>query len=218
MRFLLANNRFYVIGLALIIFGQLIVASGCNRGRPSQQTPVHLVDNMDKQPKYKTQEDSKFYADGMAMRQPPAGTVAQGQLHHDIKYYTGKDSKGELILKSPVPITMARLQRGQRQFDIFCSPCHGRTGNGKGMVSKRGMLPPPTFHSDSLRAVEDGHIFDVIANGKGNMKPYRYQVRVEDRWAIVAYLRALQLSFNASEADVPSEIFKEAEPVVENEN
>ncbi len=212
MRHLIIQKRFNCLGLILTIFVLLIVVGGCNRGRPSQQPPIHLVDNMDKQPKYKTQEDSKFYADGMAMRHPPEGTIARGQLYQDTEYYTGKDSQGRLLGKSPVPTTMAMLKRGQRQFDIFCAPCHGRIGDGKGMVAKRGMLPPPSFHIDSLRTVGDGYIFDVITQGKGNMKPYRYQVKVEDRWAIVAYFRALQLSFNATADDVPPEIFKEAEP------
>ncbi|MCP4583685.1 MAG: cytochrome c [candidate division Zixibacteria bacterium] len=207
----MANCGFNGLRLAFVVICLLMAIVSCNRGRPSEQPPVHLISNMDEQPKYKAQEAGEFFADRMAMRQPPEGTVAQGQLHLDTPYFNGKDSQGKPVRESPIPATLEILKRGQNRYDIFCSPCHGRIGDGQGMVSKRGMLPPPSFHDERLRAVEDGHIFDVISQGKGNMSPYRYQVRVEDRWAIVAYVRALQLSQNASIDDIPLEILNEAE-------
>ncbi len=211
MRQFLASSRFYDLRPAFVVACLLIAIVGCNRGRPSEQPPVHLISNMDEQPKYKAQEAGEFFADGMAMRHPPEGTIARGQLYQDAAYFYGKDSQGKPLKKSPIPTTMELLKRGQNRYDIFCSPCHGRIGDGQGMVSKRGMLPPPSFHDERLRVVEDGHIFDVISHGKGNMAPYRSQLRIEDRWAIVDYLRALQFSHNASLDDIPPEILNEAE-------
>ena len=101
---------------------------------------------------------------------------------------------------------MQLIERGQQRFNIYCSPCHGRTGDGRGIVVQRGLLPPPSFHDDRLRKVGDGHIFDVISNGIRNMPSYRAQIPVDDRWAIVSYFRALQRSQNASINDVPAEM------------
>jgi len=180
-----------------------VVLPGCTRHRPSEKPPIHLNQNMDDQPKYKTQAASRFFADGAAMRMPIEGTVARGQLHEENVYYTGKNKSGKPIQKSPVPVTMQLLKRGRERFDIYCSPCHGRTGDGQGIVVKRGMLPPPSFYEPRLMKAADGHFFDVITNGIRNMPPYRYQVPVSDRWAIVTYLRALQLSRHATKDEVP---------------
>lgn len=184
----------------------LMVAAGCSRQRPSDKPPVHLNTNMDDQPKYKPQASSEFFVDGQAMREPVEGTVARGWLREDAVYYTGRTEDGKLIEKNPVAITLPLLERGRERFNIYCSPCHGQTGAArdlKSIVVQKGMLPPPSFHEQRLRDIEDGHIFDVITNGIRNMPPYKYQITVEDRWAIVAYFRALQRSQNASAEDVP---------------
>lgn len=185
----------------------LLVASfGCTRGRPTENTPIHLNPNMDRQQKYLPQSESKFFVDGMTMRKPVAGTVARGELHEDNAYWRGRDDIDSVIAKIPIPVTMQLIERGQQRFNIYCSPCHGRTGDGRGIVVQRGLLPPPSFHDERLRKVGDGHIFDVISNGIRNMPSYRAQIPVDDRWAIVSYFRALQRSQNASINDVPAEM------------
>lgn len=190
----------------VILLATATLFVGCYRGRPSQKPPVHLIPDMDSQPKYDTQEASGFFEDGSTMRLPVEGTVAVGHLDNDSPYYRGKNDNGSFVAKTPVPITLPLLKRGRERFNIYCSPCHSRVGDGNGIVVKRGYLPPPTFHSDRLRDVEDGYIFNVITNGIRNMPSYSHQVPVSDRWAIVAYVRALQRSQNAKLADVPVEL------------
>jgi len=161
---------------------------------------------MDTQPKYRAQAESRFFADGAAMRMPVPGTVARGQAREDSARFYGLDADGKPVGSVPVPITRPLLERGRERFDIFCAPCHSRLGDGRGIMVTRGYIPPPTFHSERLRGIEDGHLFGVITNGVRNMPAYRYQVPVPDRWAIVAYLRALQRSQNATRDDVPPEL------------
>jgi cytochrome c len=168
---------------------------------------VHLVQNMDDQPRYKAQSESRFFADGLSMREPIEGTVPRGWLRLDSSvYYEGKDAGGNLVEKSPLIATMELLERGRQRYDIYCAPCHGRVGDAKSTVVKQGMLAPPSFHEQRLRDTADGHFYEVITDGVRNMPPYRYQIPVKDRWAIVAYVRALQRSQNATENDVPSEV------------
>ena len=164
---------------------------------------------MDDQPKYKAQAESKYFKNGSAMRMPVPGTVARGELFEDTKYYYGKDADGNPVKENPVPVTMQLLKRGQNRFNIYCSPCHGLAGDGQGIVVKRGFLPPPNFHQDLVRNYPDGHIFDVISNGIRNMPSYKHMISVEDRWAIVSYVRALQRSQDATLGDVPEDIRKE---------
>lgn len=179
---------------------------GCGRDRPSERPPIHVNPNMDSQEKYKAQAESKFFPDGATMRTPVPGTVAQGQLDEDVVYHNGKNEKGEYIENIPVEVDMQLLERGRERFDIYCSPCHSRVGDGRGIMVNRGYVPPPSFHQDYIRQMKNGYYFDVISNGVRNMPAYAHQVRVEDRWAIVAYLRALQRSRNATEQDVPHEL------------
>ncbi len=183
----------------------LVIPAGCYRGRPSKKPPIHIIPDMDSQPRYDTQEKNDFFPDHLAMRHPVSGTIAVGDLETNPEYYTGKDARGRLVEDNPVAINMPFLKRGQERFNIYCSPCHSRGGDGKGIMTTRGYVPPPSFHIDRLREVEDGHIFDVITNGLRNMPSYGHQVSVNDRWAIVAYVRALQRSQNATIEDVPEE-------------
>ncbi len=190
--------------VALLLMIPLMLGTiGCYRGKPSKEPPIHMNPNMDDQPKYRAQAASNFFEDGRAMRDPIDGTLPRGFLREDVVYYTGKDKNGKPVKKSPVAPTMEVLKRGRERFNIYCSPCHSRLGDGKGMVVKKGMFPPPTYHQARLRDIEDGHIFDVISNGIRNMPSYRSQVPVSDRWAIINYLRVLQRSQNASLKDIP---------------
>ena len=160
---------------------------------------------MHDQPKYQPLERSAFFEDGRASRPLVPGTIAQGQLHDNDHLYTGKlgDKPATTF---PFPITKEILARGQQRFDIFCSPCHDRVGNGKGMVALRGFKRlPPSYHTDRLRASPVGYFYDVITNGFGLMQDYSAQIEPRDRWAIVAYIRVLQRSQNATMADVPAD-------------
>lgn len=184
---------------------------GCGREKVSDNTPIHFNPNMDHQPKYKAQSASQFFEDGAAMRPLIEGTVALGWLREDEKYYTGKNSKGDFIDKAPVEINLERLKRGQERFNIYCSPCHGRVGDGKGIMTKEEYqyVTPPNYHSDSLRQLADGYIFNVITNGVRNMPSYKHQIPVDDRWSIILYLRALQRSHKATIDDIPFDIREE---------
>jgi mono/diheme cytochrome c family protein len=157
---------------------------------------------MANQPRYDPLEASDFFADGMASRPRIAGTVARGELAIDSFVATGKIG-GQDADGFPFPVTEQVMDRGQERFNIYCSECHGRLGDGNGMIPARGYRRPPSFHTQSLRTAKTGHFFDVMTNGFGAMPPYAPQVPVNDRWAIVAYIRALQLSQNGTINDVP---------------
>jgi mono/diheme cytochrome c family protein len=154
------------------------------------------------QPRYEPLQKSDFFEDQRASRQLIEGTVARGQLNANEPFYTGK--VGDEPAKT-LPLTIDRqvLLRGQERFNIYCSPCHDRVGTGRGMIVRRGFRPPPSFHIDRLREAPPGHFFDVISRGFGAMPDYAEQIPPGDRWAIVAYIRALQLSQHAAIADVP---------------
>jgi len=158
--------------------------------------------DMHDQPRYKPLARSSFFDDGRASRPLVAGTVARGHLHEDTRLYTGKEGD-DPITKFPFPVTTAILERGQQRFNIYCSPCHDRAGTGLGMVVRRGLRRPPSYHIDRLRAAPVGYFYDVITNGFGAMPDYAAQIQPQDRWAIVAYIRVLQRSQNAKLADVP---------------
>jgi mono/diheme cytochrome c family protein len=160
--------------------------------------------DMHDQPKFKPLAESDFYADQRSARTPVEGTVARGQLREDTYFYTGKvgDNPGDYM---PFPATGDLLERGQQRYNIYCAPCHSRLGDGNGVVSGRGFpRKPPSFHDERLRKVPLGYFFDVMTNGFGSMPDYASQIPPRDRWAIVAYIRALQLSQAATAADVPA--------------
>ena len=159
--------------------------------------------DMHDQPKYIPLRASSFFADGRSVRPLPEGTVARGHLDDDAAYYTGKGPDGKFLDPLPFPVTRAVINRGQERYNIYCAPCHDRTGNGFGMIVRRGYRRPPPYHIDRLRQVANGYLYDVITNGFGAMPDYAAQVAPADRWAIVAYIRALQLSQNAAVSDVP---------------
>ena len=158
---------------------------------------------MHDQPKYVPLRESTFFADSRSARPLVEGTVARGQLRDDDLLYTGKVN-GQDATVFPAPVAAQTMARGRERYEIYCSPCHGRTGQGDGMVVLRGYRRPPSFHQDRLRDAPVGHFFDVVTNGFGAMPDYASQIRADDRWAIIAYVRALQLSEHATLADVPA--------------
>jgi len=158
---------------------------------------------MHNQPKYIPLREATFFADQRSARPLVAGTVARGQLHDDPLLDTGKVNGADATV-FPFPIDDNVMARGQERFNIYCSPCHGRTGRGDGMIVQRGYRKPPSYHQDRLRAAPVGHFFDVMTNGFGAMPDYAAQLSVRDRWAVAAYIRALQLSENATMDDVPA--------------
>ena len=158
--------------------------------------------DMHDQPKYIPLRESDFYSDHRSAREPVEGTVARGHLDDDELLDTGKVN-GQDATEFPWPVTSEVMARGRERFDIYCAPCHDRAGTGDGMIVRRGYRRPPSYHIDRLRQAPVGHFFDVITNGFGAMPDYRDQVPVADRWAIIAYVRALQASQSAPLAAVP---------------
>jgi mono/diheme cytochrome c family protein len=155
-------------------------------------------------PRYEPLEASTFFADGRSSRTPVANTVARGTLREDEHLYQGKVG-GTLAESFPMPVTIEVMARGRERFNVFCAPCHGRTGQGNGMVVQRGFRAPPSFHEERLRTAPVGYFYDVQTNGFGAMSDYAAQVPVADRWAIAAYIRALQFSQRATVNDVPAD-------------
>ena len=176
---------------AALVLGLIAAAAACRQ-------------DMHDQPKYKAFRPSDFFGDDRSARPLVEDTVARGQLRADTAYFTGKQGATPVDIL-PVAVTPALLRRGQQRYGIYCTPCHGQTGRGDGMVVQRGYRRPPSFHIDRLRNEKTGYFFDVITSGFGAMPDYAAQVTVADRWAIVAYLRALQLSEDARLEDVPSD-------------
>jgi mono/diheme cytochrome c family protein len=176
---------------AALVLGLAAAAAGCRQ-------------DMHDQPKYKPFRPSDFFGDDRSARPLVEDTVARGQLRADATYFTGKQGAMPVDVL-PMSVTPALLRRGQQRYGIYCTPCHGQTGRGDGMVVQRGYRRPPSFHIDRLRNEKTGYFFDVITSGFGAMPDYAAQIAVPDRWAIVAYLRALQLSENARLEDVPAD-------------
>lgn len=164
----------------------LLAITGCFQG-------------MADQPKYEPFEQCSFFANGEASRPLVSGTIARGHLQIDDHFYTGRVD-GQLVTTFPHPVTEQALARGRQRYDVFCAPCHDRVGNGQGMVVQRGFPRPLSFHVDRLRDASVGHFFEVISKGFGRMPDYAAQIPAKDRWAIVAYVRALQLSQHAERA------------------
>jgi hypothetical protein len=165
---------------------------------------VACQQKMADQPRYEPLSRSTFFGDGRAARPLEEGTVARGELRIDEHFYQAKE-RGSLVDTFPFPVTFMILKRGQERFNIYCAPCHDRVGTGQGMIVRRGYRAPASFHIDRLRQAPVGYFFDVMTNGFGVMPDYAQQVHPEDRWAIVAYIRALQLSQHARLTDVPED-------------
>lgn len=160
--------------------------------------------DMHEQPRYESYEASPFFPDGRASRVPPRGTVARGQLRDDRLFYTGQlDGRDSELF--PTPVTRELLERGRERYDIYCSPCHDRVGTGQGIIVRRGMKQPPSLHIVRLREVPPGYLYNVITQGFATMYGYASRIPPEDRWAVVAYIRALQLSQAAGYGEASEE-------------
>jgi len=159
---------------------------------------------MHNQPKAIPLRESMFFKNGSSARPIVDDTVARGTLQDDAAFFTGKTNGAE-VDALPFPLTAELLDRGEQRFNIYCAPCHDVTGSGHGMIVRRGYKQPPSYHIDRLRQIPIGHFYDVMTNGFGAMPDYKAQITPRDRWAIAAYIRALQLSQHASLADVPQE-------------
>lgn len=187
-----------------LAIGACVLALAACRGSVSEQPPIHIIPDMDWQPRYQAQGESAFFDDGRAMRTPPEGTIAQGGMK-DTPFHTGKQGDAFLAL-APVEVDEQMLLRGQQRYDIFCTPCHDQTGGGKGTVIQRGFPLPPELSSEHTRAIGDGEIFEIISKGQRSMPAYGPQIPASDRWAIVAWVRVLQRSQHAGVDDVPSQM------------
>jgi len=180
-----------------------LMLAGC--GTTTRKPQLEIFPDMDRQPKYKTLAESPFFQDGQASRPPVAGTVAVGQLRDDEGYRTGI-SGNMYVGRNPRPLDAALLARGRERFDVFCAPCHDRSGDGKGIVSTRTSWLAVNLHDERVAKMTDGEIYNVATYGRRTMHGYRFQISAEDRWAIVAYIRALQRSTQGTLEDVPSEL------------
>ncbi|MGB5809590.1 MAG: cytochrome c [Polyangiales bacterium] len=190
--------------IAIAIASGVLLGTGC-LGAESEKPPIVGIRNMYNQPRYDTQEEKPFFADKRSMRPEIEGTVSR-EMPRNLSWATGRTADDEYVLEVPPQIVTASggdeamLTRGRDRYNIYCSTCHSYSGNGKGMVSRRADqlgatgLVAPTFHDDRLRHVPDGQVFATITNGVRNMPSYAHNIPVNDRWAIVMYLRALQLT------------------------
>ena len=169
----------------------IMVAAGCSQ-------------EMSNQPRYEPQEPSAFFQDGLSSRHLVPGTVARGHLPHNTPFETGR-ADGDEVDTLPLPVSADLMARGEERYNIYCAPCHSRVGTGQGMIVQRGYPRPPSFHNPRLRQAPIGHFFVVITDGFGRMPAYGWMVPPHDRWAIAAYIRALQYSQYAPVADLPAE-------------
>ena len=191
---------FIKLGAVLLLATTLL---SC-RGQKTENPPMRTQLNMQFQERFNAQEENPFFEDGMAMRTPVEGTVARGMLRHDTVLFNGVDEEGNYVNEIPFDLTRDFLYRGKDRYDIYCQMCHGATGNGQGiiMTGQYGYVPAPTFHRADSYNMPDGELYSAIANGIRTMPSYATQIKVEDRWAIVAYMRALQKSQNVPEAEM----------------
>jgi mono/diheme cytochrome c family protein len=196
--------RYAYYAIALLVIAVVSIAGF--RGCTSSRTPIEIFDDMKRQPKYKAQSSSSFFADGRADRPVPPNTVARGELQADDHRYRGRNADGSFVRGFPgsLPLTNELMARGEQNFTIYCAPCHGALGDGMGITKAYGMSATPTYHDDRLRQMPEGEIFNTITNGKNSMMPYGDKLAADDRWAVIAYLRALQRSQNGRIADVPA--------------
>ena len=179
--------------LLLALVALSLVVTGCRQ-------------DMHDQPVIEPYEASAIFSDGAGSRPLPEETVARGQLREDSAFYTGLSADDSMVSQIPVAITREMLANGQSKFNTFCAPCHDRTGNGQGLIVRRGFKQPASFHEQRLRDQPAGYFYTVISNGFGDMSSYAAQIQPADRWAIVAYLRTLQWSRNAPLDSLPEDV------------
>ncbi|HEX8373462.1 MAG TPA: cytochrome c [Chthoniobacterales bacterium] len=220
--------RYFFLILLLVAVG--VIAAAGFRGSISRKPPTELIPDMDRQAKYKPQKTSEFFADGRVERPPVPGTVPFG--YNEPRKITVKESEPGNFYKGftqgddyidtgkigtswgtgiPIPVTEALVTRGHQRYQINCAVCHGANGSGNGIVTQYGLVGVPSYHQARLRDMADGEIYDVIVHGRNTMMPYGDKVTREDRWAIVAYVRALQRAQNAAKSDVPADVLAKLE-------
>ncbi len=187
-----------------LVVAMALSSVACVRGCTSSQPPIHINPSMDRQPKARPQAESGFFYDGATMRQPIPGTIARGELREDMALYAGLDAAGQPVATSPIAVDEKVLARGADRFKIYCQPCHDPRGDGKGILFQRGNVPTPSFHSEKIRTATDGYIFGVITNGSGLMPSYKWPIAPQDRWAIIAHVRALQAKRIAESGETPA--------------
>lgn len=195
--------RYVYLAFALLVI--LVVSMAGFRGSKSLRPPLEIFDDMDRQPKVKAQSASRFFADGRADRPIPANTVARGHLDADDALFRGRNADGTWVPGFPDSLTVDQtlLKRGQGRYMIYCTACHGATGDGNGITKSYGMIATPTYHDARLRDMASGELYNTIAHGKNTMLAYGDKLDASDRWAVVAYVRALQRAAHANVADVP---------------
>lgn len=189
-----------------------MLLAGC-RGRQSEAPPIHPHLAMDFQEKFQAQTYNPLFEDKASMRKPPTGTVARGQRRANNQLYEGRTDEGEYVETIPVTVNRAVLERGQERYNVYCAPCHGKSGKGNGVIMQGdyGYTPASSYHVERLRKVTDGYLYDVITNGVRNMPAYAQQIPVKDRWAIVSYIRALQRSQYAKPENLPESLITRIE-------
>ncbi len=198
---------FFLVALTISVMGF--------RGMNSTQAPIQVFPDMDQQAKYKPQASSAFFADGRADRQPVSGTVPRGRdengsadpafLRADDAHYAGKNPDGTFVRGFPIEVSEGLIRRGENRYQIYCAPCHGALGDGQGITKRYGMVATPSYHDDRLRNMPEGEIFNTITHGKNTMQPYADKLTPDERWAVIAYVRALQRAAHAKIDDVPLE-------------
>jgi mono/diheme cytochrome c family protein len=199
--------RYFLLAFGVIVITVMVVAG--KRGDLSRRPPIELFPDMDRQPKLRPQAANTFFKDGLSSQLPVAGTIARGAAYQESPENTGKvPGTTNWVATIPMPVTQQMLARGQNRYNISCAPCHGAQGDGKGITTRFGMAVIADLHDAGTRKVpqqSDGAIFNTISYGKGLMQPYASDITIEDRWAIVAYVRALQRSRLGTLEDVPAD-------------
>lgn len=195
--------RYFVLGFLLVCIAVISVAGF--RGSKSRRPPIEIFPDMVRQARLRPQQHNNFFSDHLSSQPPVSGTIARGTPYEDMPVNTGRvTGTTNFIADIPVPVTEALMERGHNRYQIYCSPCHGAVGDGRGIITKYGLIPAGNFHDKRLIEMPDGQIFDTITHGKApNMGAYGANVTVEDRWAIIAYIHALQRSQLATIEDVP---------------
>jgi cytochrome c5 len=184
----------------------LSLALGACSNFTSRQPPLQVWPDMKRQDKYKAQGASQFFADGRASRRPVEGTVSQQSYRPDEAYSTGVSADGVYAARNPEPFTAELLRQGQTKFNVYCAPCHDRTGSGRGIVPSKVVWVPGDLHDARISNFVDGELYHIISYGRRTMPAYRYQMNEKERWAVVAYIRALQRARRGSIGDVPEEL------------
>ncbi len=194
----------YFLGFLILAVASVCLIAG-RQGDKSLKPPIEIIPDMDRQPKLRPQAGNNFFADGKSSQLKVDGTVARGSHYADNEMNTGRiPGTTNFVAFIPMPVTKELMARGHQRYDINCAPCHGKTGDGKGITTKYNMVAVANFHDLRLVSMTDGEIFNTITHGKNLMGGYGATVDIEDRWAIIAYVRALQRSRLATIDDVPA--------------